>query len=208
MVREAKKDVFLSFCEMVIMVYPDFGSKETRKKIEEKQHQIDEWTDEAIAQMNQDLTDSVFLILMDIYGDTNLPSGEKAYWALGVKNANTRMSAATKQQSVPDAQQRKPIEAYIDLIQLKDIITDHWDRMSNLFNIPLSTERSGKARYLSWLDRLNEVRRVQAHRNAHRWYQPADVEFVAWIRKELSDRLGNSGFVEKLHNYRARARNI
>jgi DNA sulfur modification protein DndB len=48
---------------------------------------------------------------------------------------------------------------------------------------------------LEWMEKLNEVRRVAAHKTNMRNYQPADYEFIDWLKQNLHPRLEKSGFV-------------
>jgi hypothetical protein len=52
----------------------------------------------------------------------------------------------------------------------------------------------GKKYYLTWLDKLNEIRRVSAHKSPYRQYSEEDLEFVSLIKAELFDRFSAAGF--------------
>ena len=59
--------------------------------------------------------------LKSVHGTQELPSGEKAYWEIGIENADIKQKAYQKQQSEPYAK-RAPREAYIDFIDYIKII--------------------------------------------------------------------------------------
>ena len=61
-----------------------------------------------------------------------------------------------------------------------------------LYNLPMADEKKGKKFYTGWIGRLNDLRKIAAHKNELREYKDEDVEFVAWLTSELLPRLGES----------------
>jgi DNA sulfur modification protein DndB len=132
--------------------------------------------------------------LKKIHGTHELPSGEKAYWDIGIDNLEIKQSAYKKQQSVQVAN-RAPKEAYLDLIDFEKIIKqpNNWPHFEPIFNIPFQGEK-GKKYYLGWLERLNELRRIPAHKSPYRTFSDDDLEFVTWIKGQLFDKFTEAGF--------------
>jgi DNA sulfur modification protein DndB len=132
--------------------------------------------------------------LKKIHGVHELPSGEKAYWDLGIENLDIKQSAYKKQQMVA-AEKRSPKEAYLDLVDFDKIIkqASNWAHFEPIFNIPMPDEKGNKKYYLQWLERLNEIRRVSAHKNQYRTYSDEDHEFIAWIKPLLYERFEKAG---------------
>jgi DNA sulfur modification protein DndB len=54
-------------------------------------------------------------------------------------------------------------------------------------NIQLPSEKRGQAKYLKWLEKLNEVRRISAHPHGCS-YKDADIEFLEFIDEQLEAR--------------------
>jgi DNA sulfur modification protein DndB len=51
-------------------------------------------------------------------------------------------------------------------------------------------EKKGKKFYTGWIGRLNDLRKIAAHKNELREYKDPDVEFVSWLASELFPKLG------------------
>jgi hypothetical protein len=47
---------------------------------------------------------------------------------------------------------------------------------------------------VAWLEKLNEIRRVSAHKSPYRQYSEEDLEFVSFIKAALFDRFTAAGF--------------
>lgn len=54
-------------------------------------------------------------------------------------------------------------------------------------SVQLPGERKGQQKYLKWIERLNEVRRIAAH-PMNRTYKDEDIEFLDFINEQLADR--------------------
>jgi hypothetical protein len=132
--------------------------------------------------------------LKKIHGTHELPSGEKAYWDTGIENVEIKQNAYKKQQQATVAK-RAPREAYLDLIDFEKIIKQpsNWPTFEPIFSVPIQGEK-GKKYYLTWLEKLNEIRRVSAHKSPYRQYSDEDLEFVSSIKAELFDRFTTAGF--------------
>lgn len=188
-------EYYFNLCELVQKKQKDFGSPEFKKF---KERQVDarvQQTDRDVGDLQHWISEVVFETLKKIHGANELPSGEKAYWELGIENSDIKQAAYKKQQMTPVAK-RSPKEAYIDLIDFDKIIRQqsNWPSFEPIFNIPMSDEKGGKKYYLGWLEKLNEIRRNTAHKNPFRQYGDEDIEFVAWVKGQLFDRFTQAGF--------------
>jgi DNA sulfur modification protein DndB len=132
--------------------------------------------------------------LKNVHGTQELPSGEKAYWEIGIENSDIKQKAYQKQQSEP-YEKRAPREAYIDFIDSIKILKqpNNWPHFESVFNIPLPGEK-GKKYYLDWMDKINELRRITAHRSPYRNFRDEDFELIASIKGELYKRAVDKGF--------------
>jgi hypothetical protein len=86
------------------------------------------------------------------------------------------------------ANKRAPKEAYLDLIDFEKILKQpsNWPAFEPVFNIPMPDETKGNKKYfLTWLEKLNEVRRISAHKSIYRRFGEDDFEFVSWIKNQL-----------------------
>ena len=99
---------------------------------------------------------------------------------------------AYKKQLADSASRRKPKEAYLDIIDLKDIVeaSDNWLFFEPIFNIALPGERKGsKKHHTGWIAKFSEIRNIAAHKNSLRTYADEDLEFVDWLRSEVAPRV-------------------
>jgi len=83
----------------------------------------------------------------------------------------------------------------LDLIDFDKIMKqpNNWQQFEPIFNIPGPGEK-GKKYYLGWLEKLNEIRRISAHKSSYRTYSDDDLEFVTWIKGQLFDNFTKAGF--------------
>ena len=125
-----------------------------------------------------------------------MPSGEKAYWEVGIESSSAKEQAYKRQQSDP-IEKRLPKDAYVDLLDLMKIVRqkNNWQYFEGVFNIPLPDEK-GKAYYLKWMERFNELRRIASHASPLRMYSEDDFEFLDWLNKEFYGRR-NRALIEK-----------
>jgi hypothetical protein len=154
--------------------------------------------DDDVGDLQNCISQVVIDTLKTVHGVHELSSGEKAYWDLGIDNTEIKSNAYRKQQAAP-VSKRSVKEAYLDLIDFDKIIrqSNNWSALEPMFSIPMPGEK-GKKYYLAWLERLNEVRRLSAHKSPYRQYSEDDLEFVAWLKRELFDRFHSGwrvGFV-------------
>src|SRR5579862_1147009 len=188
-------EYYFNLCDLIQKKHKEFGSQEYKKFIERQADARVEQADADVGDLQHAISHVVIESLKNIYGTAELPSGEKAYWDLGIENAEIKQSAYKKQQMTSVAK-RSPKEAYLDLIDFDKIIRQpsNWSHFEKIFNIQMPEEKGGKKYYLSWLERLNEIRRHTAHKNPYRQYSEEDLEFVSLIKGQLFGRFSTAGF--------------
>jgi len=188
-------EYYFNLCEFLQKKYKDFGSPEFKKFKEREADARVQQTDTDVGDLQHSISEVVIETLKNLHGTHELPSGEKAYWELGIENSEIKQGAYKKQQMTSIAK-RSPKEAYIDLIDFDKIIrqSSNWSALEPIFSIQMADEKNGKKYYLAWLERLNEIRRHTAHKNPYRQYSDEDIEFVAWIKSQLFDRFAKAGF--------------
>ena len=136
------------------------------------------------------MTDYVINTLKEVHGVQRLTSDEPAYWEIGVESERIRKNAFEKQQR-EDKDRRKPKEAYLDIVDFAEIVkqSNNWDHFEHVFKNPRPGERAGQKYYLGWTQAFNEVRNIAAHKNQLKTYTNEDLEFVEWLRTEVSPKL-------------------
>ena len=55
-------------------------------------------------------------------------------------------------------------------------------------SIPLKGEQKGKAHYVGWLAKFNELRRIPAHSSSVRTYEEEDYELMKHLKYEFYER--------------------
>lgn len=171
---------FYRAAELVAQTNPDFvpdGLKEflagTSKDTREECNRLVSW-----------ITDEVhgFVVrrLRDVHGDD--------FFNLAVRNKEIKKKAYEK--SLDDPGGAKPLETYLDLIELKKIVeaAENWPLFKDALSFPLPDQPKGLAKYLKWLEDFNEVRKIWAHPYG-RSYSEDDVALLEFIESELRKRL-------------------
>lgn len=187
-------EYYYNLCEIVHKKHREFGGDEFKKYKEREADARVQQADDDVGDLQKAISHVVIETLKKVHGTRELPSGEKAYWDLGIESADIKQNAYKKQQST-EPSKRAPKEAYLDLIEFEKIIKqpNNWPAFEPIFNIPLPGEK-GKKYNLSWLNRLNEIRRISAHKSVYRQYTDDDLDFVTSIKAQLFDRFTEAGF--------------
>lgn len=188
------KEYFFDLCEILHSARSDFGSPEFQNHLAKKADQRVSETDQAIRDLDKTIRDYVIFDLKKRYGTKEMKSGEKAYWDVGIRNSTIKEDAYKKQQQTP-ADKRLPKETYLDLLDAMKIVRqkEEWPSFEPIFSIPMDGEK-GKTYYLSWLERLNELRKIVAHPSPLRTYEEDDYKFVAWLKRELYGRIEKTDY--------------
>lgn len=115
------------------------------------------------------------------------PDGD--YLEKGVPNVKMRTKAYEKQQSDDPAIRSPKLETYFEFLDLKKIVeaTKNWHFLKDVFDIPIP-EKKGLNKNTAWMDRINELRRIQAH-GFGREYKVEDFDFLDWIYDKFKRNL-------------------
>ena len=186
-------EYYYALCDIIHNELADFGPKEFKTYKESKSDVRVHKANQEIIDLNTTIADYVFNVLRMVYGTKEQPSGEKAYWELGIESGPAKEQAYKRQQSDP-IEKRLPKDAYVDVLDLMKIVRqkNNWSHFESVFNIPMSEEK-GKAYYLKWMERFNELRRIPSHASPLRMYSEEDFEFLDWLKNKFYSRLEHSG---------------
>lgn len=187
-------EYFYNLIDLLVKKHPTFGSDDYKK------HRANE-IDVRVGQAGRDVEDIQNAVaqiciatLKSVYGTDELASGEKAYWEIGIENADIKQKAYQKQQADP-REKRALREAYIDFIDYVKIIKqpNNWPHLELIMSIPLPGEK-GKKYYLEWMEKINDLRRVTAHKSPFRTFAEGDFETISYIKNEIYKRAEEKGF--------------
>lgn len=175
------REYFENLAEIMCSVHQDFGSEDLRKTLALKKDQRRTIADTEIIELSKNMLDTVVAVLKTAYGEGVGPTGEKAFWRLGVDSKKIKAAAYQKQL---ENKSEQPIEVFLDIVDLKEIIKQktNWPHFQSIFNIPLSDEKTGKHQYVDWIDKFNELRRIPAHPSGGRTYSEEDYELLKHIK--------------------------
>jgi len=168
----------------------DFGTEEFLKWVKQTESSRVEEASSFIMKLSELMIDSIISVLKRVHGTKRLDSGDYAFWEYGVESTRVRDNAYNKQQADKSAR-RQGKEAYLDIIDLIDIIKqkNNWPYMEPIFNFALPTDKKGSKYYLSWIHNFNELRKIAAHKNSQRTYSDEDLEFLGLLSAEIEPRL-------------------
>jgi DNA sulfur modification protein DndB len=183
------KDYFENLCQLVCKTEIEFGSQELRTNLALKSDKRISIANADIYELGARIQDTIFAKLKETHGVHELKSGQKAYWEIGVQNQKAKTGAYQRQ--VEDTREKQAIEAYLNFLELRDIIKqpNNWSHLGAVFNIQMPGEKKGNKYYLDWMDKFNELRRIPAHPSGGRTYVEEDYEFIKFIKDELAKRL-------------------
>ena len=169
--------------------HPDFGPEEFQRWVEQSNSDRIDEVNQFLMKLSERLTDHVINTLKAVHGTHRLASDEPAYWEIGVESERIRKNAFDKQQK--DKKRRKPKEAYLDIVDLAEIVkqSNNWDHFEHVFKNPKPNERRGQKYYLGWVNTFNDLRNIAAHKNQLKTYTDEDLEFVDWLRVEVSPKV-------------------
>ena len=184
------REYLFSLFQMIHVARDDFGPDDFRNWVSQQESEKIDEANKLVMQLSEMMTDCVVATLKSIHGTKRMSSGDEAFWEIGIESRRVKENAFKKQQEdTRDRRQAK--EAYLDLVDLKEIIKqpNNWEHFQGIFNLPMPGEKKGSKFYLSWIDKFNELRRVAAHKNALRTYTDEDLELLDQLRTELLPRI-------------------
>ena len=137
--------------------------------------------DKQIQEINTLVVEYVFDKFKNLYGEE-----DNAYWEKGVSDKDMKSSAYRKSLEYP-SEERGGLENYLEFLDIRKIVEkkENWPKFKSGLNLPQEEEK-GNAKNLNWMDKINELRRIQAHKTNDRNYKPEDFEFINWVHTELS----------------------
>jgi len=139
--------------------------------------------------LSEQLTNYVIQTLKKVHGTLRLESGEQAFWEIGVESERIQKNAFKKQRE--DKTRRKPKEAYLDILDLADIVKqpNNWPHFEHVFKNPKPGEKKGQKYYVTWVYDFNELRNIAAHKNQLKTYTDDDLELIDWLRAEVEPKV-------------------
>ncbi len=142
-----------------------------------------------VMQLSEKMVDTVIATLERVHGKKQLDSGDPVFWEVGIEHRRIRENAYKKQQD-DSADRRKPKWAYLDIIDLPDILKqkNNWAYFEPIFSLPMQGEK-GKKYYLDWVYKFNDLRKIAAHPSKMRTFNDDDLDFLDWLRVELASKL-------------------
>ncbi|WP_345971926.1 DGQHR domain-containing protein [Sulfurimonas diazotrophicus] len=183
----APKEYFFKLARIIRKEHEDFIPSGYAEWEEEQSEENIKKADEQVKQLNLDIQKAIFDKLKVLYGEQ-----ESGYWEQGIKDKNIKLAAYQKQLE-DNSGKLMPKEHYLDFIQYKKVIEqkENWPHFKNMFDIKMINEDKGKAKYLSWMDKLNEIRKIYAHPTEQRTYKLEHYQFLDWICEQINERIQN-----------------
>ncbi len=175
------KTYFYELCRMVKQECCTFDPPGLSRHVAEMSAEIIAEAEQRWKWINETVHDHVVSVLEENYGDN--------FFQAGIANKEIKKKALEKMMDDPADQQKSP-EVYLDFIQLKTIVEqkENWPLFQSTLNIQMPDESKGRAKYLDWFDRVNNIRRIFAH-SYGRNLEEADVETLAVVEGKLRERL-------------------
>ncbi len=167
----------------------DFGSEEFLRWVSQSESEKIEEANQFLMKLSEQLTNYVIQTLKKVHGTLRLESGEQAFWEIGVESERIQKNAFKKQRE--DKTRRKPKEAYLDILDLADIVKqpNNWPHFEHVFKNPKPGEKKGQKYYVTWVYDFNELRNIAAHKNQLKTYTDDDLELIDWLRAEVEPKV-------------------
>lgn len=102
---------------------------------------------------------------------------------------DTKIKVAAVQKMYENGEDKKPAETFLNFIDYKSIVEHkkNWDLFKGTMSIRLEDEKTRNHKYLGWMVKLNEVRRILAH-SFGRSYTDEQIQFLEFIDEQLAAR--------------------
>lgn len=183
------KEYTYKLMEILAETHNDFGPDEFRRWMEQSASEKVDEINSFLMKFSERLTNFVIDTLKRVHGIQRLPSDEPAYWEIGVESERIRRNAFEAQQRDKTRRSRK--EAYLNIVDLSEIVKqkNNWPHFEHVFQNPYTGDRKGQKYYLGWVNKFSELRNIAAHKNQLRTYTDDDLEFVDWLRTEVSPKV-------------------
>jgi DNA sulfur modification protein DndB len=183
------RELFLKLVGVVRDKQPKFGPPDFDKWRVEQNQERAKHANEKVQELNSAICAAIFSRFRTEYG-------EELYFDRGVTSKELRTSAYAKMQD-DEIGQRGKIEEYLNLIDYKKIVekAEHWPFFEELFSIKLDDDRPGQAKYLRWMDKLNDVRKKTAHQATGRVVTDVEIDFIDWVHQAFFERMAKAQIV-------------
>ena len=173
------REYFFRLCKIIKDKNPNFNPTGMNEWEEESSEDRISNADRKLKEINIVVQLSLFNKLKEEFGDS--------YWEKGVSDKEMKSKAYRK--SLDDEPLPLPLENYLDFIEYKKIVEkkEVWGLFKPFFNIPEPGEKE-TAKNLSWMERVNELRRIPAHATAMRTYKIDDFDYIDYVYSQLEKR--------------------
>ena len=178
------KEYLMRLARLVRRNLPDFSPGDYSNWEIAQSTELRTQADQRVQEIQSSVSKHVFKVFKVIYGEE-----KDAYWEKGVTNKEMQINAIKKSLEY-EKDDRLPLETYLDFIELKKIVEsrERWKIFKEVFDIPEPGVK-GQAKNVEWMERINELRRISAHRSEGRNYKADDFPFIERIFNELSRKL-------------------
>ena len=169
-------EYYYRLCHIVKEKFPDFQPEGMQDWETEQSEENKNKADRNINELIMNIQKYIFKVFRSIHGES-----KDAYWDKGIPDKSIKAKAYERSLDY-EVEERLPLETYLEVIEYKKIVEhrQNWNLFKAAFNIPEPGER-GLAKNLKWMDRLNELRRIQAHPSEKRHYKVEDFEYIDYI---------------------------
>ncbi|QVN00481.1 DGQHR domain-containing protein [Pseudomonas rhodesiae] len=177
------REYFFRLCKILKEKIPNFSPTGMNEWEEESSEDRISNADRKLKEINIVVQLSLFNRLKEEFGND--------YWEKGVSDKDMKSKAYRK--SLDDEPSPLALENYLDFIEYKKIVEkkEVWPLFKPVFNIPEPGEKE-TARNLSWMDKINELRRIPAHATALRTYKIEDFDYIDYVHTQLENRAPQS----------------
>jgi DNA sulfur modification protein DndB len=165
--------------------FPDFGPHDFDDWKEARNKNRRDSVSAKINDINQEICSVLFEILHQYYQT-------ESYLEKAVADKAKIAEAYGKSLDDPEETRSKSLEEYLSLGDYKKIIAraEHWKLVKPIFDIPIDSEK-GKAKNLTWIDRLIPIRNKISHPTRGRPLELNEIEFVEKIHEALLGNIAN-----------------
>ena len=179
------KEYYYRLCNLVHQGIDEFWPVGMDDWQKERSTERTQKTNELLESLNIIIQKYIFDAFKKIYGIE-----KDAYFEQGVPQGSKIHSKAYDKSQQTPLEERLSLDHYLDFIDYKKIVENkqNWDQFKSVFNIPKKGVK-GLAKNLTWMDDINEIRRVPAHATEKRRYKIDQMQFVEEIYSEFCTRL-------------------
>ncbi len=143
-------DCSYGMMEQIHSKFPDFRNAGLENYLNETKSQSNEQAKIIVPKIQLIIANNIITTLKKEFGEK-----EDGWWLKGVPRS-IRLKVAERREDDPD---RPELEQSFDLIDYKQVILDNWP----LFGEKYSKDKGSKKDKMSWMDKLNTIRRKVAH---------------------------------------------